>query len=383
MHYYVHAQHFVLKDQKQEGGYLEIQDGRFQGYQEERPQEGTILDFAYSWVAAGLVDTHIHGYRDHDVMDADPEGLREISRGIVENGVCSYLPTTLTASVDQLNKVCAMIGEAEDPEDGAKIQGAFLEGPFFTEKHKGAQNSDYFMDPSVEVFHHWNELAKGRIRKIAIAPERRGAEEFIRTLTAEGVHVALGHGDADYDTARACVEAGADIFVHCYNGMSGLHHRNPGMVGCCLTSPETVAELICDGHHVHPKAVDIVVKSKGPNHCALITDGMRAGGMPDGHYHLGELPVIVSEGTARLEEGGNLAGSILRLKDGVKNVVKWDVADVEQALRMASEVPARSVGIDDVCGSIAPGRAADFIVLSPELELEKTFLNGKEVYSAR
>lgn len=377
--YYLHADKFFLPNSVEIGGYLAVEDGIFGAYTKEKPV-GDILDYSGKWIAPGLVDTHIHGYNGHDVMDHDVVGLEEISKGLLSCGVTSFLPSTLTSTVETLNEVCDTIGQYHKKVTGAKIQGIFFEGPFFTEKHKGAQNPSYFTDPDLAVFKKWQELSGGLIKKIAIAPEREGAAEFTAALTNEGVVVALGHSDATYNQAKASVEAGATVFIHTYNGMSGLNHREPGMVGAAMTTVGTVAELICDGHHVHPIAAKALIQAKIPDNVALITDCMRAGGMPDGDYFLGEFPVIVTDGAARLKNGGSLAGSILRLFEGVKNVVDWDLATVSEAIYMATEVPARSCHIDRVCGSIRLGRAADFIVLSDKLELEETYLDGVSVY---
>lgn len=232
----------------------------------------------------------------------------------------------------------------------------------------------------METFHHWQELSGGLIKKIAIAPERKDAAEFTQHLTKEDVTVALGHSSATLEEAKEVVSSGASVFVHAYNGMSGLNHRDPGMVGAAMTTKDTVAELICDGHHVHPQAANILMDTKHRDHIALITDCMRAGGMPNGDYKLGEFPVVVKDGTARLKERGSLAGSILQLFDAVRNVCDWNIATVEEAIRMASIVPAKSCHIDDCCGSLKMGHDADFLVIDPELNLDKTYLNGRSVY---
>ncbi|WP_265458444.1 N-acetylglucosamine-6-phosphate deacetylase [Enterococcus sp. HY326] len=381
MHYLIQAERFFLRGGMVTGGYLEIVDGCFGTYFPELPKgDWEVRDYGTSWIAPGLVDTHIHGYKGHDVMDNDFEGIKIMSEGLLSCGVTSFLPTTLTSDRETLKNVSRTIGEHYQEVNGAKIQGIFFEGPFFTEKHKGAQNPGYFSDPNLEVFHEWQTLAKGLIKKIALAPEREGTTEFIEAVTKEGVHVALGHSDASYEQARAAVYAGADIFVHTYNGMSGLNHREPAMVGTAMATQETVAELICDGHHVHPAAAKALIRSKSPDKVALITDCMRAGGMPEGEYILGEFPVIVKDGAARLKDGDSLAGSILELFQGVKNVIKWDLTSVEEAIRMASYVPAVSVGIENQCGSIQKGHEADFIVITPAVELKETYLNGQSVY---
>ena len=382
MKYYVYAKQIVLDDQVIDKAYLTIEDGKFGPILMEEPQDAPIKDYSQSIVAPGLVDTHIHGYKSHDVMDNDFEGIKVISEGLLSCGVTSWLPTTLTSSAELLNDVCETIGNHYQEVTGAKIRGIFLEGPFFTEKYKGAQNPKYMSDPSVEKLAKWHELSQGLVNKIAIAPERKGVKEFIEFAKSKGVYTALAHSDATYEEAAAAVKAGANIFVHIYNGMSGLHHRNPGMVGAALSLDKVFAEMICDGHHVHPAAARVVTRARGPQETVLITDCMRAGGMGEGQSRLGEFEVVVKDGTARLKDTGNLAGSILELKQGVKNVVDWGLVSPAEALRMASLTPAQSVGIESVCGRIAPGYEADFIVVSDQLELEATYLDGELRYQA-
>ena len=382
MKYYVYAKQIVLDDQVIDKAYLTIEDGKFGPILMEEPQDAPIKDYSNSIVAPGLVDTHIHGYKSHDVMDNDFEGIKVISEGLLSCGVTSWLPTTLTSSAQLLNDVCETIGNHYQEVTGAKIRGIFLEGPFFTEKYKGAQNPKYMSDPSVDKLAKWHELSQGLVNKIAIAPERKGVKEFIEFAKSKGVYTALAHSDATYEEAAAAVDAGANIFVHIYNGMSGLHHRNPGMVGAALSLDKVFAEMICDGHHVHPAAARVVTRARGPKETVLITDCMRAGGMGEGQSRLGEFEVVVKDGTARLKDTGNLAGSILELKQGVKNVVDWGLVSPAEALRMASLTPAQSVGIESVCGRIAPGYEADFIVVSDQLELEATYLDGELRYQA-
>ena len=382
MKYYVYAKQIVLDDQVIDKAYLTIEDGKFGPIRMEEPQDAPIKDYSQSIVAPGLVDTHIHGYKSHDVMDNDFEGIKVISEGLLSCGVTSWLPTTLTSSAELLNDVCETIGNHYQEVTGAKIRGIFLEGPFFTEKYKGAQNPKYMSDPSVDKLAKWHELSQGLVNKIAIAPERQGVKEFIEFAKSKGVYTALAHSDATYEEAAAAVEAGANIFVHIYNGMSGLYHRNPGMVGAALGLDKVFAEMICDGHHVHPAAARVVTRARGPKETVLITDCMRAGGMGEGQSRLGEFEVVVKDGTARLKDTGNLAGSILELKQGVKNVVDWGLVSPAEALRMASLTPAQSVGIESVCGRIAPGYEADFIVVSDQLELEATYLDGELRYQA-
>lgn len=370
------ADYFILEDKALEDYFMEVEDGVIVGFSKNEPGE---YEYLGEIVAPGLVDTHIHGYHGKDIMNAEEGALNVISKGLLECGVTSFLPTTLTDSKEKTDAALKRVaGEYKDVE-GAKVRGIFLEGPFFTEKYKGAQNPDYMSEPKIDYLKEWVEISDGLVNKIAIAPEREGAIDFIKKANAMGVRVALGHSDASFDEAVSAVDAGANIFVHTYNGMSGLHHREPGMVGAAM-STDAISELICDGHHVNPNSANILMNIKGRDKIALITDCMSAGGMADGDYKLGDFPVKVENGTARLKDSGSLAGSILKLKDGVKNVVDWEIADIFEAIQMASLIPAKSVGIDDVCGKLREGYQADFIVLDYDLNLKATYLDGEEVY---
>lgn len=372
------ADYFILEDAMLEDYYMEVEDGVIVGFSKNEPDS---YEYLGEIVAPGLVDTHIHGYAGKDIMNAEEGALDVISKGLLECGVTSFLPTTLTDSKERTDAALKRVAEEYKDVKGAKVRGIFLEGPFFTEKYKGAQNPNYMSDPKIDYLKEWKEISDGLVNKIAIAPERSGAEDFIKKANAMGVKVALGHSDASFDEAVAAVDAGANIFVHTFNGMSGLHHREPGMVGAAMAT-DAISELICDGHHVNPNAAGILMNTKGRDKIALITDCMSAGGMADGDYKLGEFPVRVENGTARLKDGGSLAGSILKLKDGVKNVVDWEIADIFEAIQMASLVPAKSVGIDNICGKLHEGYDADFIVLDYDMNLKATYLNGEAAYKA-
>ena len=380
---YIKADQFFYPHGVRRGGYLELIDGKFGKHVDQVSEDSEIIDYSGYSIAPGLVDTHIHGFGGVDVMDNNIEGtLHTMSEGLLSTGVTSFLPTTLTSSYEQLLAVTENIGARYKEATGAKIRGIYFEGPYFTEKYKGAQNPAYMKDPRMDEFRAWQKAANGLLNKIALAPEREGVEDFVRTITGEGVTVALGHSNATFEEAKKAVDAGASVWVHAYNGMRGLTHRELGMVGAMYELPHTYAELICDGHHVDPKACDILLKQKGTENIALITDCMTAGGLQDGDYMLGEFPVVVADGTARLKSTGNLAGSILKLKDGLKNVVEWGIANPHEAVMMASLNPAKSVHIDDVCGQIREGYDADFIVLDKDLELVATYLDGEKRYQA-
>lgn len=366
-------------------GYLIIEDGVFGGVSIERPANMPIVDRTGCWVAPGFVDTHIHGFAGRDVMDCDPVSIHTITSELAKRGTTSWLATTLTASAQTTGEACASVAEAvaaqrQDPDFvGARTQGIFLEGPFFTEGHKGAQNPRYLVDPSIALLNDWQGKAQGLIAKTALAPERTGAVDYIAQATAMGVVAAIGHSSATYGQAAAAVLAGASVVVHTFNGMDDLGHRDPGIVGCAMTSQGVYAELICDGKHVDPVACEALVRSKGWEHVALITDCLSCGGLPDGSYFIGELPIELRAGAAYLKQGGNLAGSTLTLVEAVRNVVDWGIVTAEQAIRMASEVPARANGIADRCGSILPGRDADLVVLDRGLNLVETYMGGVRV----
>lgn len=377
---YIYADKFFINYGIEENGYLSIIDGKFGHFQKEKPESAEIVDFSGKYIAPGFVDTHIHGLLNLDVMDNTPEAIKTISKGLLQFGVTSFLPTTLTDSVERLDESVENIKNVYNDVEGAKIQGIFLEGPCFTEKYKGAQNKKYFINPTAEILDQWQEKSGNLVKKIAIAPEREGAVEFAEYATKNGVTVALGHSAATFEEAKRVVGTGANVFVHTYNGMSPLTHREPGMVGAAMELKNTFAELICDGHHVSPVAANIMMNAKTRENIVLITDCMRAGAMEDGQYTLGEFDVIVENGTARLLTG-SLAGSVLSMNNAIKNVVDWNIATLEEAIRMASYNPAVSCNIDDKCGSIKPGLPADFVVIDDLLNVYNTYLDGVCKYS--
>ena len=380
--YHIKADAFVLPGSVAQGGYLTVADGSFGFWSAERP-EGEVLDLTGTIVAPGLVDTHIHGFFNHATTDCDPDGINASSLELARRGTTAWIPTTFTDDVERIGAQCAAIAQAVEKRDpgfaGARVPGIYLEGPFFTLKHVGAQNPAYLIAPSYDVFAAWQEKAGGLVVKSALAPEREGALDYIARLDAEGVVTSIGHSDATYDEALAAVNAGASCFVHTYNGQRGLHHRDPGCVGCAMATPNTYAEIICDGKHVKPAAIKALMDAKGWQHTVLITDCLGCGGMPEGSYMSGGLPVEMRGGACYLAGKDTLAGSVLTLVEGVKNMVDWGLASFDQAIRMATEVPARSARVDAVCGSIKPGGAADFIALNHDLTLAASYVGGVQV----
>ena len=383
--YAIKADKFFLPAGPQLGGYLMVEDGVFGAWQADEPS-CEIKDYTGSWIAPGMVDTHIHGFYNHSTTDNDPEGIDISSTELARRGTTSWLPTTFTDGVEQIKDACAAIAQADEGRGpdfcGARIQGIYLEGPFFTMKHVGAQNPAYLIDPSEEVFDQWQEAAGGRIVKSAMAAERDGAAAYAAALNAKDVVTSIGHSDATYDECIAAINAGASCFTHTYNGQRGLHHREPGVVGAAMSTPETYAEIICDGKHVNPAAIKALLQAKGWQHTVLITDCLGCGGMPEGSYTSGGMDVIMKDNLCWLADGKSIAGSVLTLAQGVKNIVDWGIASADIAIRMATEVPARSARIEDKCGSIMPGRDADFVVFDRELTLVETYVGGQSVGNA-
>lgn len=383
--YAIKADKFFLPAGPQLGGYLMVEDGVFGAWQADEPS-CEIRDYTGSWIAPGMVDTHIHGFYNHSTTDNDPEGIDISSTELARRGTTSWLPTTFTDGVEQIKDACAAIAQADEGRGpdfcGARIQGIYLEGPFFTMKHVGAQNPAYLIDPSEEIFDQWQEAAGSRIVKSAMAAERDGAAAYAAALNARGVVTSIGHSDATYDECIAAINAGASCFTHTYNGQRGLHHREPGVVGAAMSTPETYAEIICDGKHVNPAAIKALLQAKGWQHTVLITDCLGCGGMPEGSYTSGGMDVIMKDNLCWLADGKSIAGSVLTLAQGVKNIVDWGIASADIAIRMATEVPARSAHIEDKCGSIMPGRDADFVVFDHELTLVETYVGGQSVGNA-
>ncbi len=383
--YLIKASRFYFPAGCEDGGYLEINEGKFGQWHKQIPLDCNleVVDFGDKSIAPGFVDTHIHGFKDHDVMDISPEGILDASAGLAKAGTTTWLPTTLTASVEDTCLACESVAQAEKMRDvtykGARVGGIFLEGPFFTEKHKGAQNPAYMMDPSIDIFNEWQQASEGLIKKSAIAPERNNSAEYASYLKDHGVVCALGHSDATLDEGMNALNAGASVFVHTYNGMSGLHHREPGLVGLAMSTPNTYAELICDGIHVNKYACKALIEAKGYQHVCLVSDCLRCGGMPEGDYMLGDFPIIMQDGICKLKNGESIAGSVITMAQAAQNVYQWGIVTRTQAIEMATAIPAVANNIDDVCGFILPGRNADFVVLDNELNLISTYMDGEAI----
>lgn len=358
--------------------FIEVKQGIFQRLVTTPNADLPIINAENEIVAPGLFDTHIHGISGYDVMDGTEEAIHKISESLGSIGVTRFLPTTLTSNDEQLEQAIVSTAKAmESGLKGAKSEGIFLEGPYFTEKYKGAQNPAYFKDPKLEEYEKWMQLSNNKIVKIALAPERENTLTFIQKVTKDGIIVSIAHTDADHLTCKEAIKAGASVFTHLFNGMRGLHHREPGVVGAALSN-QSFTELIADGHHVSPDLMNLIYQLKGQQ-TVLITDCMQAGLMPDGDYMLGEFPVVIKDGIARMETG-SLAGSTLVLKDAAANFADWTNASLSEAWHLASLSPAKSMRLDDKIGSIKEGKVADFVIMNKDLEIQQTAVEGKVIF---
>ena len=346
------------------------------------PARIRVVDFGDAILAPGFVDLHIHGGAGHDVMEADPSGLPAVEQLLFKHGVTSYFPTTVTASLDQtlsaLDRLATAIENASRDDDSrperAAPLGIHLEGPFLSHARRGVHRLEDLLLPTLPTFDRFWQAARGHIRMMTIAPELEGAREVIEEAARRGVCVSLGHSDADLSSARAGVAAGARHATHGFNAMRPLDHREPGIVGEMLTDPRLTADIIVDGIHLDPAIVELFLKAKGPDASVLITDATSATGMPEGHYRLGPLDVVVKDGRCLVD--GKLAGSILTMDRAVRNVMKFAQWDLQQAVRLATANPARVGGLSNR-GKLEAGAAADFVVLSASGDLRRTIIRGE------
>jgi N-acetylglucosamine-6-phosphate deacetylase len=343
----------------------------------EGPSDGETRDLDGRWLIPGLVDVHVHGGAGGDFTSPDHE---EHARAILyhaRNGTTSLLATTVTASPEQLlAAVDGLAGSIAAPGPGARIMGIHLEGPFISEQRRGAQNPQWIRDPDVSELESLIAASNDTIRMITVAPERPGAAELISVAVERGIIAAAGHSDATYDQLVASVGWGVRHCIHTYNGMRGLHHRDPGLVGGLLDVDELTCELITDGHHVHPAAARLLHRVKGPDRLVLITDAIIAAGMPDGYYEFGRISIDVRGGRAQVHGADALAGSTLTMGAALRNGVEMLGVDVAEAVHMASTTPARVLGLEHEIGAIAEGLAADLVVLSNDLDVEATMVLG-------
>ncbi|MGG0253553.1 N-acetylglucosamine-6-phosphate deacetylase [Bacillus toyonensis] len=334
------------------------------------PQEDeTVIDATGKIVIPGMIDVHIHGGYDIDAMDANSDGLVTLGKEMLNEGVTTYFPTTMTQAPEAIEAALSAAKEAK--EKGAHFEYIHLEGPYVSKKRAGAQPLEHIVPANIEQFKQWQEASGNLIKLVTYAPEEEGALEFEQYLAETGVVGTMGHTDAiDAQLKNRNITHA----THLYNQMRGLHHREPGVVGHVLLNPDVMVEVITDGIHIHPDMVKLAYKLKGPKKVSVITDAMRAKGLEDGLYELGGQPVHVKDGSARLEDG-TLAGSILKMDQAFRNVIEFTGCSIEDAVRMTSVNQAEEFGLNNK-GALAVGKDADFVVMTENLHVYDTVRLG-------
>lgn len=373
------------EDQTFKEGEICIRDGVFVGNADA--QEGEeILDGEGCYAIPGMIDLHFHGCMGYDFCDGTKEAIREIARYEASIGVTAIAPATMTLPVPELEHILSVAAayrkktEAEKAAayNEADLVGVNMEGPFISKAKKGAQDERNIIPCDAEIFRGFQRAADGLVSFIGIAPEEPGAITFVHEVKDE-VNVSLAHTNSDYAHAMAAFEAGANHAVHLYNAMPPFSHRAPGVVGAVSDSEQVMAELICDGVHVDPAVVRATFKMLGADRMILISDSMRAAGMPDGQYTLGGLDVKVLGNHATLVSDGALAGSVTTLPDCMRIAVKQMGIPLETAVACATANPARSLGIYEQYGSITPGKHGNVVLLDEELRLKGVMKDGKKI----
>ena len=343
------------------------------------PSDAQEVQAIESTAIPGFIDVHIHGAGGHDVMEGDAAALATISRKLAQFGTTSFVATTVTASPDDTCRAVEGIAryitqQHESDEARAEILGMHFEGPFLSKERRGVQPLEWLRLPSAELLNRFLTAAAGNSRILTIAPELLGAAPCIDAAINAGIVVSIGHTDATYEQARAAIARGAHHATHVYNAMRPFSHRDPGVIGAVLTSPEVTAELIADGVHVNEVAMKILLQAKTAERIILISDGISATGMPDGKYMLGSFAVTVSGGICRNAEG-KLAGSTLTLDRALRNIVALGVP-LADAARMLTLNPAKLLGIEFKKGALRPGADADIVFLDENLHISRVWTRG-------
>ena len=356
------------------GGFA-VENGRFSRVLTVGEEEGTDLGGAY--VVPGFIDVHNHGNSGKDFSDGDDEGLKTLARYLAKNGITSFAPASVTLPESQLKiayESAARFAKVA-PAGCSVLRGIHMEGPFFSEKKKGAQNGAYLQNPNYEMFLRLNAAAQGLIKIADVAPELPGAIEYIEKVS-KICTVSIAHTDANYDQAKAAIAAGVTHITHLFNAMPSFLHRAPGVVGAAAESPWVIAELICDGQHVHESVVRAAFAMFGAERLCLISDALSCCGMPKGEYELGGQKIILDGTVARLADAPDtLAGSANNLFGIFRLALSFGIP-AEAAVRMASDTPARTLGVEGEVGSIANGKRADFLVLNGDFSLRRVYLAG-------
>lgn len=365
----------VLKD-KLIFGDLVIEHDKIQSIVEKTPRN----DVSKVYVYPGFIDVHIHGSNGADVMDYESDSIERMALSLVYEGTTAFLATTMTQTQDNIERALTNIAAYIPKQNplAAQVLGVHLEGPFIHKEAAGAQPLNCIIEANSTLFDTFQRVSHNSIKKVSLAPDIPGAIELIKHLKQTGVIASIAHTKAKYETVLTALEAGATSLTHTYNAMSPLHHRDVGVVGAALLHDELNAELIYDLIHVSIPAAKILIKSKGFEGVTLITDSMRAKYMAPGIYDLGGQSVHIHQGEARLVDG-TLAGSILKMNIGVKNLIETLGVTPVEAARMASLNPAKQLKVDHLMGSIEVGKLANLVILNSNFDVLHTIINGKVV----
>ncbi len=335
-------------------------------------------------VLPGFIDQHIHGSATADAMDGSVQAISTIANSVACEGTTSFLATTMTQSVENISKALKAVGDYKklSPTEGAEVIGVHLEGPYINSSKAGAQPAGYIVSPTIEEFEKYNELSGNSIKIVTLAPEIEGALDFIKYLSSKSITPSVGHTSAKYQDVLNATINGAKQVTHTYNAQSPFTHREIGVVGSALIIDELACEIICDTIHVSVPAIKMLIKNKPHDKVILITDAMRAKNLGDTVSELGGQTVYVKNGEARLADG-TLAGSVLKLNDAVKNVVKHCGVSLADACDFASANPAKNLGLYDTIGSIKVGKKANFAILDKEnFKVLLTIREGQVIYKA-
>ncbi len=338
-----------------------------------------IVDLRGGTLLPGFIDLHIHG-GGGGTFDDGAAGIEVGLAAHRAHGTTRSLVSLVTAPFDAMAGTVRAAAEAVVGR--SDVLGLHLEGPFLSAERRGVHNPAALIDPAPAALDALLEAGSGLVRVITVAPEKIGGLEAVRHLVAAGVHAAVGHSDAGYDVARAAFDAGADLVTHAFNGMRPLHHRDPAIIGAAIDAGDVVLEVINDGVHLHNATVRLLRRAS-PGRLALITDAMAGAAAPDGRYALAGFPVDVRDGVARLVDGDSIAGSTLTMDVAVQRAVTEVGMSLLEASRAASLVPATLLGVADRHGSVAPGQAADFVVLGTDLDLRAVMVDGRWVDERR